>query len=91
MQPSTVIPSGPDSINQTLTALPATVSFTISDDSTALETVEEFSIVLSSSDPRVAIGGPGLFETTQISIMDDDGEPVELTCQDQISIAARLL
>ena len=78
MQPTTVIVSGPAVINETVTALPATVNITITNDGYALETVEEFSISLSSSDPSVVIGGSGLFGTAQISITDDDGEPAEL-------------
>ena len=74
MQPSTVRESGPILINQTLTILPASINFTISDDNIALETVEAFSITLNSSDFSVVIGGPGRYASAQISIVDDDGE-----------------
>lgn len=69
-QPGVVI-SG-ENIAETITSLPANVTFEIGDDNTALEFEEVYSLFLNSSDPRILPGGNGLFASAQITITDED-------------------
>ena len=50
-----------------------TISMTINDDETGLEQNETFPLTFSESDSRVIVGGRGLFNSTDITIEDDDG------------------
>ena len=63
-------------VDETITALPATVTFNISDDDSAVEANEVYFLTLTSDDPDV------LFQqdTTQIMITDDDRMLLTYAC-----------
>ena len=86
-QPEDIVVSGRD-VSETIDQLPATISFTITNDDVALEGEEIYSLTISviSSDGPLTVGGANLYNSTQITIIDDDvivigilppGSPVE--------------
>lgn len=62
-----VVTSGTD-VNETITSYPAMVSFSIINDSIALEDDEQYSLTLIASDPSITVERA----TTLIVIQDDD-------------------
>lgn len=76
-QPNTVVVSGnpvSTNINFGPSTDRATVTLSLTDDITGLETVEQFPLQVRPLDSRVSEGGPGLFAPTTIRITDDDSE-----------------
>ena len=53
------------------------ISMTIIDDDVGLEPDEVFPLRFTSADPRVMVGGQGLFAETRITIIDDDGKNIQ--------------
>ena len=63
-------------VDETITSLPATVSFNINDDDEVVEENEVYFLTLTSDDPDVLIQQ----DTTQIMITDDDRMLLTYAC-----------